>query len=212
MRKVLDVLRLVHDQGRSQREIARSLALSQSTVSEYLRRFRESDLPWPIPAELDEAAIEARLFQQPALPETSSRPLPDWPTVHREMKRKGVTLQLLWLEYKQGAPDGYQYTQFCRHYHAWLSKVDPVLRQVHKAGERVFVDYAGPTVSVADPATGEVREAQVFVAAMGASHLLYVEATWTQSLPDWIASHVRMLEYFGGVPELVSARVIFPIR
>jgi transposase len=203
MRKVLDVLRLVHDQGRSQREIAKSLALSQSTVSEYLRRFRESDLPWPIPAELDEQAIEARLFQQPALPETSSRPLPDWPTVHREMKRKGVTLQLLWLEYKQGAPDGYQYTQFCRYYHAWLSKVDPVLRQVHKAGERVFVDYAGPTVSVADPATGEVREAQVFVAAMGASHLLYVEATWTQSLPDWIASHVRMLEYFGGVPELI---------
>lgn len=203
MRKVLEVLRLAYEHGRSQREIAASLVLSQSTVSDYLRRFRASGLAWPLPAELSEPALEAQLFARPAQPAASARPLPDWPTVHRELKRKGVTLQLLWLEYKQTAPDGYQYTQFCRHYHAWAAQVDPVLRQEHKAGERVFVDYAGPTLDVVDPTTGAVRAAQVFVAALGASHLLYVEATWTQALPDWIAAHGRMLAYFGGVPALI---------
>ena len=203
MRHVLDVLRLTHEQHRSQREIAQSLGLAQSTVSEYRRRFAESGLPWPLPPEVDEAALEARLFARVEGVLVPTRPVPDWAVVQQERKRKGVTLQLLWAEYRAQHPDGYRYTQFCRHYHAWAARVEPALRQVHVAGEKLFVDYAGPTVPVTDPATGERREAQVFVGTLGASHLLYVEATWTQTLPDWIGAHVRMLEYLGGVPALL---------
>ncbi|MBI3568334.1 MAG: IS21 family transposase [Gemmatimonadetes bacterium] len=203
MRKVLDVLRLAYDQRLSQREIARCLALSQSTINEYLRRFTASGLPWPVPDEVDEAALEQRLFAQPERPPLHGRAQPDWAVVHQELRRTGVTLHLLWLEYKAGVPDGYQYTQFCHHYHTWASRLDPVLRQTHAPGERVFVDYAGPTIAVLDPTTGEEREAQLFVAVLGASNFLYAEATWTQTLPDWIASHVRMREYFGGVPALI---------
>lgn len=203
MRKVLDVLRLVYDQDRSQREIARCLALSQSTVNEYLRRFTASGLPWPLPNDVDEAALDQRLFAYTERPPIHGRAQPDWAVVHQELRRTGVTLHLLWLEYKAGVPDGYQYTQFCHHYHTWTARLDPVLRQTHAPGERVFVDYAGPTIAVLDPTTGEDREAQLFVAVLGASNFFYAEATWTQTLLDWIASHTRMLEYFGGTTALV---------
>ncbi len=201
MRTILDLLRLDAEQGLSLRQIAASLGLPRSTVADYLRRFRSTGLPWPLPADLDEATLEARLFAAVREPPTA-RPRPDWATVHAERKRPGVTLQLLWLEYKAAHSDGYQYTQFCAHYGRWLATLDPVLRQEHRAGERVFVDYAGQTMPVVDPATGEVREAEIFVGALGASHYLYVEATWTQRLPDWIAAHVRMYEDFDGVPAL----------
>ncbi|MEK6768893.1 MAG: IS21 family transposase [Gemmatimonadota bacterium] len=201
MRTILELLRLDAEQHLSVRQIAASLGLPRSTVADYLRRFRSTGLPWPLPAEVDEQTLEARLFAAVRQPPTV-RPVPDCAYLHRERKRPGVTLQLLWLEYKAAHPDGYQYTQFCAHYGRWLATIDPVLRQEHRAGERVFVDYAGQTMPVVDPATGEVREAQVFVGALGASHYLYVEATWTQGLPDWIAAHVRMYEDFGGVPAL----------
>lgn len=207
MRKVLEVLRLLFDQDRSQREIATILALSQGTVHNYVARFRATGLPWPLPAELDETALDAQLFRRGELPPSATRPVPDWATVHQELKRKGVTLQLLWAEHKEAAAEParcYQYTQFCRLYHAWAGTLEPVLRQVHVAGERLFVDYAGPTMPVVDPRTDEIREAQIFVGALGASHLLYVEATWTQTLPDWIGAHVRMLEYIGAVPALIA--------
>ena len=203
MRKVLEVVRLTLDGGRSQHEIAVALGLAQSTVGEYLRRFHASGLSWPLAPEVDEATLEARLFPGPAIPTGVARPLPDWATVHRELRRKGMTLQLLWLEYKRSAATGYQYTQFCQHYHAWAAHVDPVLRQQHRAGERVFVDYAGQTIDVVDATTGELRAAHLFLGVLGASNYLYAEVTWTQTLPDWIASHVRMLEYFGGVPALI---------
>lgn len=209
MRKVLDILRLAYEGGRSQREIGVSLALSQSTVSLCLSRFRASGLPWPVPADCDEAALDRRLFARSPLPDPESRPLPEWAAVHRELKRKGVTLQLLWVEYQlahEGTPTRahcYQYTQFCARYHAWASRLDPVLRQEHKAGERTFVDYAGLTMELIDFDTGEVRAAQIFVGALGASHLLFAEATWTQQLHDWIASHVRMAEFYGGVTALI---------
>jgi transposase len=206
MRKVVEVLRLLFDQDRSQREIATILALSQGTVHNYVARFQASGLSWPLPAELDEATLDAQLFRRRELPPSATRPVPEWATVHQELKRKGVTLQLLWAEYQDAAAEParcYQYTQFCRLYHQWAGTLEPVLRQVHVAGERLFVDYAGPTMPIVDPRTGEIREAQLFVGALGASHLLYVEATWTQTLPDWIGSHVRMLEYVGGVPALI---------
>ena len=134
-----------------------------------------------------------------------------WRAVHSRSGRrsrarrneKGVTLHLLWQEYRQGEPEGYSYSQFAELYRRWRGTLDPVLRQEYQAGERAFVDYAGMTVEVIDPATGEVRTAQIFVAALGASNYTYGEATWTQQLPDWIASHVRMLEFFGGVPALM---------
>jgi len=202
MRQVFEAFRLAYDQGRSQREIARALGLSQSTVNEYLRRFRAAGLVWPLPPEVDEAAVDARLFATDAVP-TGGRAVPDRSTIHAELQRKGVTLQLLWLEYKQQTPGGYQYTQFCRHDRAWTDTVEPALRQVHVAGEKTFVDYAGLTMPVHDAASDTVREAQIFVGALGASHLIFAEPTWTQSLPDWIGSHVHMVEYFDGVTALL---------
>ena len=203
MRKVVEALRLRFEQQLSQRAIARCLGLSQGSINNYLTRFAASGLAWPLPPEVGDAALEAQLFVQPAQPPPAERPLPDWPTVQQELKRKGVTLQLLWLEYKSQSPDGYQYTQFCQHYRAWAATLDPVLRQVHVAGARGFVDYAGPTMPVIDADTGEEREAQIFVSALGASHLIFTVATWTQTLADWISAHVQMLEYYGGVPALL---------
>ena len=135
MRQVFEAFRLAYDQGRSQREIARALGLSQSTVNDYLRRFRGTGLPWPVPPDLDEAAVEARLFATDA-PAARGRAVPDWAALHAELKQKGVTLQLLWIEYKRQTPDGYQYTQFCQHYRTWADTLEPALRQVHVAGER----------------------------------------------------------------------------
>ncbi len=171
----------------------------------------------PLPEDLGEAELEARLFIGPSIPSSATRPLPEWAALREELKRKGVTLQLLWLEYKTQHPDGYQYTQFCEHYRTWAATLEPALRQVHVAGERVFVDYAGPTMPVFDRSSDEERAAQVFVSALGASHLLYAEATWTQTLPDWIGAHVRMLDYYGGVPALIvpdnaSALVRHPVH
>jgi transposase len=188
MRKVIEALRLRFEQHLSQRDIARSLGLAQVSVHTYLARFAASGLGWPLAAELDEAALEAQLFARAAYTPPATRPLPDWATVRQELARKGVTLQLLWHEYKAAYPDGYQYTQFCRHYHTWAATLEPVLRQVHVAGERVFVDYAGPTMAVHEPPADASRAAQIFVAALGASHLIYCEATWTQTLPDWIGA------------------------
>lgn len=133
----------------------------------------------------------------------AARTQPDWPVVHRELRRKGVTLTLLWHECRAAHPDGFGYSWFCEQYNAWVGKLDVVMRQEHRAGEKLFVDYAGQTAEVVDRRTGEIRQAQVFVAVLGASNYTYAEATWTQSLADWIGSHVRAFEFFGGVPELV---------
>jgi transposase len=151
---------------------------------------------------VDEEALERALSKRGEFPPIFTRPLPDWSLINKELKRKGVTLQLLWREYLESEPAGYRYSQFAEHYRRWLARIEPVMRQVHRAGERVFVDYAGLTMEVVDVATGEIRTAQIFVAALGASNYTYAEATWTQQLPDWIASHVRAVEYFGGAPEL----------
>lgn len=201
MRKIKEVLRL-GARGLSDREISRSLKVGRATVRRYRVRAEDAGLSWPLPPDLTESELEARLFP-PAPPAGTPRPLPNWNHVHRELRRPGVTLQLLWVEYREEHPDGYGYSRFCELYRRWQGALDPVLRQQHKAGEKVFVDYGGQTVPVVDPETGEVREAQIFVGVLGASNFTFAEATWTQSLPDWTGSHVRMFEYFGGVPELV---------
>ena len=203
MRKIKDVLRLCWGQGLSKRKAARSCGVSRPAVDEYLRRAEAAGLCWPLPAGLDDGALERLLFPPPPVLPAGERGVPDWSHIHQELKRKGVTLFLLWQEYRQRHPHGYQYTWFCQHYRTWCGKLDLVMRQTHQAGEKLFVDYAGMRVAIIDPSTGEVREAEVFVAALGASNYTYAEATWSQGLEDWVGAHVRCFTYLGGVPELV---------
>lgn len=202
MRKIIEILRLHHEGGRSHREIARVVSTSPTTVGEILRRAKQCGLTYPLPAGMSEMALEAQLYP-PAAPSSLTRPEPDWPAVHRELRRKGVTLDLLWQEHKTEHPDGYRYSSFCAHYRQWVGRLSVSMRQTHAPGEKLFVDYAGPTVPVTDPMTGEIRQAAIFVAVLGASNYTYCEATWSQSLPDWIGSHVRALEHLNGIPALL---------
>jgi transposase len=204
MRAIKEILRLKWACGLSDRQVARSCSLGRATIAEYVRRAGAAGLRWPLPEGMDDAQLEALLFPicSPS-PSGSSRLLPDWAQVREELKRKGVTLFLLWQEYKEAHPDGYQYSWFCGQYQKWTGKLDLVMRQDYRAGEKMFVDYAGQTVPLVDRTTGEIHQAQVFIAVLGASNYTYAEATWSQSLPDWINSHVRALSFFQGVPELV---------
>ncbi len=203
MRKIKEVLRLKWSCGLSRRVIAKSCAVAKSTVDEYLNRAASAGLSWPLPESLDDTALEQLLYPPFFTPEASLRQIPDWQTLHRELSRRDVTLTLLWHEYKEQNPTGYQYSQFCELYKAYARKVDLSMRQSHRAGEKMFVDYCGRTMPVIETSTGEVREAQIFVAVLGASNFTYAEATWTQGLADWTGSHVRALHFFGGVPEII---------
>jgi transposase len=203
MRKIREVLRLKHDLHRSNREIGLSCGIGSSTVGDYLQRARNAGLRWPLPEELGDAELEQRLFPPPT-PANSSRLFPDFQEVHRELQsRKHITLNLLWQEYKEQHPDGYQYSWFCQRYREWAARLNVVMRHEHRAGEKLFVDYAGQTVDIIDPSTGEIRNAQIFVAVLGASNYTYAEATLSQQLEDWIGSHMRAFNFLGGVPEAV---------
>ena len=201
MRQIKEILRL-RAQGLSHRAIGASCALAVGTICEYLGRARVCGLSWPLPGDLSDEQVESLLFP-PAAPAHSNRPLPDWEHVAQELPRKGVTLLLLWEEYRAEHPDGYGYARFCSLYKQHTVKANPVLHLEHKAGEKLFVDYAGQSVPVTDPRTGQAHQAQVFVASLGASSYMFAEGTWTQSKPDWIGSHVRAFEFYGGVPEIV---------
>ena len=202
MRKIVEVLRLYHERGRSHREIARVVSASPTTVGEILRRAKQCGVTYPLPEDVSEIGLEAQLYP-PAAASNRTRPEPEWPAIHREMRRKGVTLDLLWQEHKTEHPDGYLYSSFCAHYRQWVGRLSVSMRQTHAPGEKLFVDYAGPTVPIVDPMTGEIRQAAIFVAVLGASNYAYCEATWSQSLPDWIGSHVRAFEHINGVPALL---------
>jgi transposase len=204
MRQIREILRLRFSAGLSQHTIARSLGLSQGGVSKYLAMARQRGLTWPLPLELDDDdQLEAALFPPPPQVPGHLRPAPDWAALHRDLHRPGVTLYLLWEEYRASAPDGFGYSWFCELYRAWTKRVAPTMRQVHIAGEKLFVDYSGHTMEVVDGATGEVHRAQIFVAVMGASNYIYAEATFTQTLPDWIGSHVRAFNFYGGATQQV---------
>ena len=203
MRKIKEVLRLKFQYGRSNNQIAQSCKIARSSVREYLKRAEALGFKWPLDPALDDAALEQALFPpQPVIP-PSLRVLPPMEYLHHELRRKVVTLQLLWHEYKQANPDGYQYSQFCKIYRQWEKKLDVTLRQEHRAGEKLFVDYAGQTVPIIHPATGELTEAQIFIAALGASSYTFAEASVSQDLPSWIGSHVHAFQFFGGVPEIL---------
>lgn len=203
MRKIREVLRLKWKLGLSHRQIERSVRLGHGTVCGYLWRAKRQELSWEQVEGLSDADLEARLFPPPPRPAAGGRALPDWGEVHRELKRKGVTLSLLWEEYRQRHPQGYGYSRFCDLYRSWEGRLDVCLRQHYEGGEKLLVDYAGQTVEVVDRDSGQVREAQIFVAALGASNFTYAEATWSQAVEDWIGSHVRTFEALGGVSELV---------
>jgi transposase len=202
MRKIRDVLRL-SAAGLSKRQIAASLGIGPTAAGACLRRARDAGIGWPLPDDLDDDALERRLYPAPAADAKDWRSLPDWPVVHRELRRKGVTLQLVWEEYRSLHPDGYGRSWFCELYRAWEGRLSPTMRQAHIAGEKLFVDYAGTTIDIVDAATGEVHACQLFVAALGASSFTYAEATFSQTLADWIGAHTRAFAYFSGVPAMV---------
>ena len=183
MRKIREILRLRFVAGFSPRQISSSIGAALSTVQECLRRARSAELGWPLPEALDDAELEARLYPTKSVSTAQSALGLDFPLIHRELSRPGVTRYLLWQEYKTRHPEGLQYTAFVQ-YRRWRTQSDPVMRFVHQAGEKLFVDYAGHTVKVIDRHSGELRTAQIFVAILGCSNYTFAEATWTQGLAD----------------------------
>src|SRR3990167_8331146 len=202
MHKIKDILRLHFETKLSQHQIAASLQLSSGVVNKYLSLSRAAGVCWPLPEEMDEVKLRALL--RPHTKKLSPYHELDYASIHQELKRKGVTILLLWQEYEKAhGKSAYRYAQFCAKYRDWLQQQKPSMRQIHHAGEKLFIDYCGPTMDVIDPITGEVRPASIFVAVLGASNYTYAEATWDQTLPNWIASHVRAFQFLGGIPLLL---------
>jgi transposase len=203
MRQIKQILRLAHD-GVSAREIGRMLGVARSTIQDNVKRAEVAGLTWPLPADLIDAVLEERLFAHSgAKPGMRRRPEADWATLACELKRPGVNLMVLWEEYRELHPGGYGYSRFCDLFREFEARLSPVMRQHHVAGDKIFVDYSGKKIGIVDRQTGVVREAEIFVAVIGASSLTYAEATWTQTLPDWIGAHVRMFRFYGGVARLL---------
>jgi transposase len=203
MRTIKEVLRLKWEKKFSNKQVAQSCNIARSTVREYVERAQSAGLSWPLAPDLDDGRLEALLFPSPAEESSENRGLPDMGYIRKELTRKAVTLRLLWLEYRAANPEGYQYSQFCLHYLQWSDKLDVCLRQTHRAGEKLFVDYAGPTIPVTDPTTGATRDAYLFLAALGASSFTFALASRSHDLPSWIEANVRALTFFGGVPEII---------
>jgi transposase len=203
MRQIKEVLRLKFEAKLSHERIAAATGLSKGAVTSYLKRALDAGINWPLALQIDDAALEARLFRVASAP-VAGHAAVDFAHIHQELKRKGVTLQLLWEDYNVAHPEGaYRYSQFCFHYGRFRDRLKRSMRQVHRAGEKLFLDYCGNTVPIIDAGSGEIRAAQIFVAVMGASSYTYAEATFSQSLPDWIGSHIRTFEFLGSVPALL---------
>ncbi len=211
MREIKEVLRLKYELNLSLRDIARASGVPRSTVADYLSRADKAELSWPLPAGLDQQGLWEKLFEEaspgdratPPAPKDVGRALPDWACIHKELRRKHVTLQLLWQEYRQGHPEGYGRSQFCHLYKQWANRLDPVQRHHHEPGEKLFVDWGGAKLEIRDPVSGKSLHACLFVAAMGASHKIYVEAFADQKLSSWITAHVHALSFYSGVPRLI---------
>jgi transposase len=202
MHRIRQTLRLQLEAGLSYAEIARAVGIGKGTVGKILLLARAAGVDWALAQTLTDEELEARLYR-PAVPRASRQLEPDYAWIHQELKRPGVTLQLLWEEYQRGNELAYKYTSFCVKYRAWAAALKRSMRQVHLAGERLFVDYAGQTVPLIDAATGEVRRAQIFVAVLGASNYTFACASATQSAADWVGAIIAALEFIGGVPRLI---------
>ena len=205
MRKFIEVIRLRFELGLGQRAIARACSISQSTVHDYLNRAATAGVVWPLGEEWDEQRVEQALFgERQVVKRLPEQVLPDFPALHSQLQQhRHLTLQLAWEEYRQIHPEGYGYSRFCELYQRWRRKQDVVLRQVHQPGEKGFVDWAGATIPVHDPVTGEIWPASLFVMVLGASSYTYAEATRDQQLSAWISAHMHAFEYFSGVPRLL---------
>ncbi|MHC2191375.1 transposase [Bradyrhizobium diazoefficiens] len=204
MRRIKEVLRLEHFQGLPERAIARSVGVSNGVVHSYLSRARSAGLSWPLPEGMTDEDLELLLFPAPRpASQSPQRPVPDWSYIDKELRRRNVTRRLLWEEYRAVNPDGFGYTWFCTTYEAWKGRVRPSMRQIHLGGEKVFVDFAGDTIDIVDPLTGEVQPMKLFVAAMGASNYTYAEACPSESLADWIRAHVNLFTFLSGAPTFV---------
>lgn len=207
MRTIKEILRLSLELNQSHRDIAKACKKSPSTVGECLKRFKSSGLAWPLPDELDDNELERRLYPTATPAGTVERPVPDWASVSRELKKKHVTLALLWDEYKADNPgvEVYRYTWFCAQYRQWAKRTAgaTTMRQIHKLGEKTFVDWAGSKIPIVDPTTGEITEASIFVACLGYSSYTYAEAFENEKTPAWITGHRHAFRYFGGVTEIV---------
>ena len=204
MRKIREILRLRFEQGLKHRAIARSISASAATVGDCLGRAKAAGVTWPLDPAIDDAQLEARLYTLGRSGGPQTKVQPDCEYLHQELRRKGVTLMLLWQEYKQNHPTaGYQYSQFCGIYQRFHNSLDLVLRQEHRAGEKIFVDFSGDGIPITDPTTGEVSEAPLFVAVLGASNYTYAEAFESEQMRFWIEAHIHAFEFFGGVAELV---------
>jgi transposase len=205
MRKTNEVLRLHFELGLRQREIARACSISQGAVHNYLKKAAAAGITWPLPEGWDEKRIEEALFGEPRpVDRSGERAVPDFPALHEELQRhRHLTLQLAWEEYRQRNPEGYHYSRFCALYQRWRGKQNVVLRQEHQPGEKGFVDWAGTTIAMHDPVTGEVWPAPLFVMVLGSSSYTYAEATGDQQLAAWISAHIHAFEYFSGVPRLL---------
>jgi transposase len=202
MRKIREVLRLKHTGGLSIRAIARACSIGKETVREYLCRASEAGLGWPLPEGMGDEDLERRLFPSGLKPSPKLR-TPNWNVIRTKLSQKGVTRLLLWEEYKEETPDALSYSQFCENLRRWSNQLHPMMRVPHKAGEKLFVDFAGLSMSYTEPSSGEVKKAHVFVATWGASSYTYAEAFPSQSLTSWIAGHVHAFDFFGGVPEVL---------
>jgi len=203
MRKIREVLRLNWEKGLSPRQISKSCSIARSTVQDYIKRAEEAGLAWPQAKDLDDTTLEHSLYRPKKSVEAPGKSMPSMFYLYKEMRRKGVTLQLLWYEYKQQNPDGYQYSYFSEQYRKYLKKLNPVFRNRYRAGEKMFVDFAGQTVDIVSSDTGEVLQAQLFIAVLGASNYAYAEALPSQDLPSWISAHVHAFTFFNGVPEVL---------
>jgi transposase len=218
MRHVKDILRLKFQNHLSVREIARSCGLPTSTVGDYLSRAEAAGLGWPLPEDLTDPQLLERLMNPVATPEPAAppKPLPDWPTIHQQLRRKGLTLQLLWQEYRLVHPEGYSYSRFCELYEGWAKTLEPVLRQVYEPGQKLFVDWAGQKVPI-QHADGRVRQASLFVTVLGFSNKTYAEAFPNEQLEHWISGHCHAFAHYGGVsraivPDNPKTAVIHPCR
>ena len=204
MRHIKEILRLKLEAKLSHRKISRCLNVSVGTVSTYGKRAVDIGLTWPLPTEISDNDLEQLLTPSPKPSGRYGRVTPDCSAIHQELKQKGVTKQLLWEEYKQAHGNaGYQFSQYCGYYRDWQAKQKRSMRHVHKAGEKLFVDYSGATMPIVNPDTGDIRFAEIFVAILGASNYTFAMASWTQRKADWIDAHVKAFEFFGGVPEII---------
>jgi transposase len=205
MRQLRRILRL-HYEGTPTRDIVRVTGIARTTIQRTLERSKAAGLVWPLAEEITDEVLEARLFAGAGTKSGSGvrkHPEPDWAELSRELRRPAVTMVILWEEYRQTWPEGYGYSRFCELLRVFQQRLSPVMRQHHVAGDKLFVDYSGKRLGISDPATGEIRMAEIFVAVLGASNYTFAEVTWSQTLPDWIGSHVRLFAHLNGVPRLL---------